>query len=126
MNIGERLRSLRESKNLSQGDIENRTGLKRCYISRVEHGHTVPSVDTLQKIAVGLEVPVYQLFYDGDEPVKPIFNRESDRKPDWASKGRGKRLLGRFRLVLSKMTEKDRALLLYTAQKLVILHNGRH
>jgi transcriptional regulator with XRE-family HTH domain len=46
MNVGKRLRLLRESKNLSQGDIEEKTGLLRCYISRVENGHTVPTIET--------------------------------------------------------------------------------
>ena len=50
MLIGDRLREFREAKNLSQGDIENRTGLKRSYISRVENGHTIPSVETLEKV----------------------------------------------------------------------------
>ena len=59
---------LREEKKLSQGDIEKRTGLLRCYISRVENGHTVPAVETIEKFARALEVPIYQLFYDGDEP----------------------------------------------------------
>jgi len=54
--IGERLRVLREQKNLSQGDIEKKTGLLRCYVSRVENGHTVPSVETLEKFARALEV----------------------------------------------------------------------
>ena len=62
MLIGERLRALRETKKLSQGDIEKRSGLKRAYISRVEHGHTVPSVETLEKLAQALEIPLYQLF----------------------------------------------------------------
>jgi transcriptional regulator with XRE-family HTH domain len=69
--IGERLHAIRESKNLSQGDIEKRTGLIRSYTSRVENGHTVPSLDTLQKYAQALEIPLYQLFYDGKaEPRK--------------------------------------------------------
>src|SRR5258707_12890087 len=66
MVIGNRLRELRESKELSQGDIEKRTGLLRCYISRVENGHTVPSVETLEKMARALEVPMYRLFHDGE------------------------------------------------------------
>jgi transcriptional regulator with XRE-family HTH domain len=69
MVIGDRLRALREDKNLSQGDIEERTGLLRCYISRVENGHTVPAVETLEKFARALEVPIYQLFYEGDQPT---------------------------------------------------------
>jgi transcriptional regulator with XRE-family HTH domain len=57
-------------KRLSQGDIEKRTGLLRCYISRVENGHTVPAIETLEKLARAMEVPPYQLFYDGDKPSK--------------------------------------------------------
>jgi len=68
--IGERLRVLREEKKLSQGDIEKKTGLLRCYISRVENGHTVPNVETLEKFARALEIPMYKLFYDGEEPPK--------------------------------------------------------
>ena len=68
MDIGHRLTSLREEKKLSQGDIEKRTGLLRCYISRVKNGHTVPAIETLEKIARALEMPLYQLMYDGQEP----------------------------------------------------------
>jgi len=50
MIIGDRLREMREEKKLSQGDIEKRTGLLRCYISRVENGHTVPAIETLEKM----------------------------------------------------------------------------
>ncbi len=44
MIIADRLRALREEKKLSQGDIEKRSGLLRCYISRVENGDTVPAI----------------------------------------------------------------------------------
>src|SRR5450759_4017141 len=70
MIISDRLRQLWEEKKLSQGDIEKRTGLLRGYISRVENGHTVPAIETLEKLARALEVPLYQLFYDGEEPPK--------------------------------------------------------
>src|SRR6202022_4313268 len=68
MIIGDRLRALREEKNDAQGDIAQRTGLLRCYISRVENGHTVPAIETLEKMARALELPLYQLMYDGQEP----------------------------------------------------------
>src|SRR5438046_8022098 len=68
MLIADRLRALREEKHLSQGDIEKRTGLLRCYISRVENGHTVPAIETLEKMARAMEIPMYQLFYDGEKP----------------------------------------------------------
>ena len=63
MLIGDRLRAFRDAKNLTQGDIERRSGLKSSYISRVENGHTVPAVETSEKLAPALEVPLYQLFY---------------------------------------------------------------
>jgi transcriptional regulator with XRE-family HTH domain len=66
MDIGKRLRELREAKGLSQGDIERRSGLLRSYISRVEGGYTAPSVATLEKFAEALEVEPYQLLYKGD------------------------------------------------------------
>ena len=62
MNIGITIRSYRLQKGMSQGDIEKRTGLLRCYLSRVENGHTVPSLETLQKIAGALEMPLSQFF----------------------------------------------------------------
>src|SRR5258707_8787587 len=67
--IGNQLKELRESKELSQSDIEKRSGLLRCYISWVENGHTVPSVETLEKMARALEVPMYRLFHDGEVPA---------------------------------------------------------
>jgi transcriptional regulator with XRE-family HTH domain len=60
--IADRLRALREAKQLSQGDIEKRKGLLRCYISRVENGHTVPAIETIEKMARALEIPMYQVF----------------------------------------------------------------
>ncbi len=83
MVIGNRLKELRESKQLSQGDIEKRTGLLRCYISRVENGHTVPAVETLEKMARAFEVPMYRLFHDGEVGAsihKPHSDAEA-RKP---------------------------------------------
>jgi transcriptional regulator with XRE-family HTH domain len=68
MIIGKRLRDIREQKNLSQGDVEAKTGLLRCYISRVENGHTVPVLGTLEKWARALEVPLHQLFYGEEKP----------------------------------------------------------
>ena len=73
----DRLRALREGKNLSQGEVEKRTGLRRCYISRVEHGYTVPAIETLEKLARAMEVPMYQLFYDGEESLASHISRSA-------------------------------------------------
>jgi transcriptional regulator with XRE-family HTH domain len=91
MVIGNRLRELRESKSLSQGDIEKRTGLLRCYISRVENGHTVPSIETLEKMARALEIPMYRLFYDGDAPTS-LRKLKPPKNDEFGSKGGGGRL----------------------------------
>jgi len=117
--IGDRLRALREEKKFSQGEIEKRTGLLRCYISRVETGHTVPAVETLEKFARALEVPMYQLFYDGEEPPKPpsLPNRKADSKLFGAS-GKDARVLEKFRRLLSQTDAKNHSILLLMAQKM--------
>src|SRR5215475_1540507 len=90
MIIGDRLRVLREEKKFSQGDIDKRTGLLRCYISRVENGHTVPAIETLEKMARALEVPLYQLFYDGNEPpeLPNLPKRKTADDIFWGSRGK--------------------------------------
>ena len=120
MIIGERLRALREEKKFSQGDVEKRTGLLRCYISRVENGHTVPAVETLEKFARALEVPMYQLFYDGEEP--PILPNLPKRKTAhdiaWGNKGKDALLLAKFCRLFSRMEAGDLGLVLYMAQRM--------
>jgi transcriptional regulator with XRE-family HTH domain len=120
MIIADRLRSLREQKHLSQGDIEKRTGLLRCYISRVENGHTVPAIETLEKMARAMEVPLYHLFYDGEEPPKlsnlPKLKNGDDAS--WGSSGKDARILSNFRRLLKRASESDRKLLLLMAQKM--------
>ncbi len=120
MIIGDRLRALREEKKFSQGDIEKRTGLLRCYISRVENGHTVPAIETLEKMARALEVPLYQLFYDGEEPpeLPNLPKRKSADDIAWGSSGKEARLLSKFRRLMGRIEEGDRKLLLYMAQKM--------
>lgn len=121
MVIGTRLKKLRQEKKFSQGDVEKRTGLLRCYISRVENGHTVPSIETLERLASALEIPLYQLFYEGDDaPPLPnlskrltteelVIDQESDRET---------RFFHKVKRLLSRIDDKDRQLLLYMAQKL--------
>jgi transcriptional regulator with XRE-family HTH domain len=120
MIIADRLREMREAKQLSQGDIEKRTGLLRCYISRVENGHTVPAIETLEKMARALEVPLYQLFYDGEEPPKlpNLLKRKSSDDIAWGSSGKDARVLGKLRRLLGKADEHDRKLVLLMAQKM--------
>src|SRR5260370_21434796 len=120
MIIGKRLRELREEKKLSQSDIEKRTGLLRCYISRVENGHTVPAVETLEKMARALELPLYHLMYDGDKtPEAPIaIASNGDRSQTWGRGGKEARYLQKLRRLGSNMHANDRKLLLHMVQKM--------
>src|SRR6202043_3466613 len=104
MIIGDRLREMREEKKLSQGDIEKRTGLLRGYISRVENGHPVPAIETLEKLARALECPLYQLFYEGEEPPKlpNLLKRKSSDDIVWGSTGKQAVYLHKLRKCLSK------------------------
>ena len=120
MLISDRLRSIREEKNLSQGDIEKRTCLLRCYVSRVENGHTVPAVETIEKFARALEVPIYQLFYDGDKPpeLPNLPKRKTAAGIAWGTTGKDARFLTKLRRHLAKTAERDRKFLLSMTQKI--------
>jgi transcriptional regulator with XRE-family HTH domain len=120
MFVGDRLRAIREERRLSQGDIEKRTGLLRCYISRVENGQTVPSLQTLEKFAGALEVPLYRLFYEGKKDPKPLklLNHKTLSVKLWGSAGKDARTFNGLRLFLGQMEESDRRLLLYLARKM--------
>lgn len=120
MLIGDRLRELREAKKLSQGDIEKRTGLIRCYVSRVENGHTVPALETLEKFARALEIPLYQLFYEGEEPPKrpQLPRRLTADDVAFGTRGKQARFWAKLRSLLPRISDSDRMLLLYLTQKM--------
>ena len=118
MDVGIRLKQFRKLKGLSQGKLEERAGLLRCYISRVENGHTVPSVETLEKFARALDRPLYQLLYEGEKPPKSL-KTEAPEIDDWASRGKGRRIFSKLQSALQKMSVPDRALLLCMAVKMV-------
>ena len=115
--IGDQLRALREQQELSQGDIEKRTGLLRCYVSRVENGHTVPSIETLEKWTRALNVPLYQLFYEGKDSSAPQ-PLKIEKSGLWGSEGKDASYLNQLRRTLSHTRERDRVLLLHMARKL--------
>lgn len=121
MAIGMRLRELREQKGLSQEDLERLTGIKRCYTSRVEHGHTVPGLGNLERYAAGIGVPVYRLFYEGDEPpplpkVTPQDLQELAREE--GKKRAETKLFLKLMKPLAKVGEPDRGFFLALAQRL--------
>ena len=108
MNIGSTIRGYRLQKSMSQGDVEKRTGLLRCYLSRVENGHTVPSLDTLQKIAGALDVPLSQFF--AEEAIARDMHSLSLNEDDI-------RFLTQIQRYAAHLTESDRKLLLAMVKK---------
>ncbi len=120
MIVGDRLRFLREERNLSQGEIEKRTGLLRCYVSRVENGHSIPAIETLEKFARAMDMQLYQLLYDGPEPPqlpKPSLGKAS--RDGWENSGKEARFLKKLRRYLSEMTPQDRQVLMVMVSQLV-------
>jgi transcriptional regulator with XRE-family HTH domain len=109
---------LREQKQLSQGDIEDQTGLLRCYISRVENNHTTPSVETLEKWARAMKMHLYQVLYDGPELPEAPTPRAITRD-GWGNSGKDARYLARLRQYLSRMTPSDRSVLMAITSQLV-------
>ena len=120
VNIGGRLRALRREKKLSQRDLAKKTGLLRCNMWRLEIGRQVPTIETLEKIARALEIPMYQLLYDYEEP--PKLPNLSKRKPvkdtKWGNSGKDAHMLAMFCRLFGRMKEDDRGLVLFMAQKM--------
>ncbi len=120
--IGQRIRQLREQKGLSQGDIQKSTGLLRCYTSRVENGHTVPSLETVERFAAALGVPLYQFFHMDENPTSSatLSTREKlEQLADTSGRqGSDARFLLRIKPYVDHMSESARELLLDLARKL--------
>lgn len=118
MILGHRLRRLRQQSRYSQGDIESRTGLLRCYISRVENGYTVPSIETLEKFARALDVPLYQLFYEHRKSPPSFLKVKQRNITEWGTKGQDARFWSKLRSLLGRMDEPHRRLLVFVAQEM--------
>lgn len=122
MYLADRLKRFRAAKQLSQGDIEKRSGLRRCYISRVENGITVPSIKNLQKISNALEIPMYQLFLVDDEPPLGLTPRTNVTR-DWTTTRSGLKYMGRLTHALSQISDRNLEVLLATAGHMVRKNN---
>jgi transcriptional regulator with XRE-family HTH domain len=118
MQIGATLRELRLAKNLSPGDIQKRTGLFRCYTSRVENGYTVPTVETLEKYATALEIPLYRLFTDEDSVKVAKLRQPKDDSSSWGTRGKERSAFRTLAKALSRMNDPQRRLLLAMAQRM--------
>jgi transcriptional regulator with XRE-family HTH domain len=119
MLIGERIRALREKHGLTQGDIEERSGLLRCYTSRVENGHTVPSLETIEKMARALNLPLYRVFYDGEKPpeIEPLVT-DGRRKLPFGKNAADSKYIQALLRAVSDMDAANRKQLLQKAREL--------
>jgi transcriptional regulator with XRE-family HTH domain len=116
MLIGDRLKKIRESRKMSQGDIERKSGLSREFVSKIENGHAMPVITTLEKMACAMEVPLYVLFYDGEKAPPPT--AVTNDEVGWGSKGAEARALNKFREYLGRSSPRDRKLLLLLASRM--------
>jgi transcriptional regulator with XRE-family HTH domain len=125
MKLGRKLREIRAAKKLTQADLQASTGIRTVHISRMENDHISPSIETLEKYARGLGIPVYRFFYDGKQPPKKadLSARES-RELLWGSRGKERRELGRFIEAVSRMDDRKRKLLLAAARFLAWRSGG--
>jgi transcriptional regulator with XRE-family HTH domain len=116
VNIGEVIRSYRNDRGLSQGDIERRTGLLRCYLSRVENGHTVPSLETLAKIAEAMEISLADFFPGTDTPqdreTKKVLGELSEEEI---------RFLADIKKYSATLTDDDKKLVLAMIRKMAVI-----
>lgn len=132
MIIGQRIQAMREEKKLTQAEVEKRTGLMCCYISRVENGYTTPSLETLEKFALALQVPLYMFFYEGDRPpamANASLKRAQFSESTWGRVGEEVRLFRQLRRCLSHMDWDERTLLLRIAREMAkskARKSGRH
>jgi transcriptional regulator with XRE-family HTH domain len=117
MEIGPKLREFRKAKKFSQGDIESKTGLLRCYISRVEKGHTIPNVETLEKFAWALKIPLYRLFTDRETANVPKL-LTAKRKPEWGLDAKHHSELRVFAKAFRRLDDRKQKLLMGLAQEM--------
>jgi transcriptional regulator with XRE-family HTH domain len=115
-----RLRALSKEKKLSQRDIARKTGLLRGNMWRLELGCQVPTIETLEKIARALEIPMYQHF-DDDEKTPKLQNlpkRKSSKDIEWGNSSKDANLIAMFCRLFARMKERDLGLVLFMAQKM--------
>jgi len=121
MDIGSRIRQLREEKGMSQVDIEEMAGLHRTYVSRVENSHILPSLETLQRFAAVLDVPMYRLFYTPGSPLSSaptLWKTLEELARGEGAEGANARFLLELKQYSSKIRDRDREALLALAHRL--------
>src|SRR5438128_1009715 len=116
VNIGAVIKTYRSQRGLSQGDIERRTGLLRCYLSRVENRHTVPSLETLAKIAEAMDISLAD-FFPGTETPR---DRETQKALGGLSQDEI-RFLAEIKKYSTTLSDGDKRLVLAMIRKLATL-----
>lgn len=79
INVGQRLRALREERDISMRELARRSGLSANALSMIERGLTSPSVSTLTKLADAMEVPITAMFRNEPELEDIVFTKSNER-----------------------------------------------
>jgi transcriptional regulator with XRE-family HTH domain len=116
--IGIRIRDLRRRRGLSQRDLQQRAGLMRCYISRLENGHTVPTLEILERLAAALDLPLYWLFHEAEEPVDDLSFGHGIEGPVQDTMWRDTRFLRKLKSLWRRMTDHDREMVMAIASRM--------
>lgn len=107
MNLGEAIKNIRTAKGLSQGEMQKRTGILRSYLSRVENGHTVPSLATLQRLASAMGVALSDFFSPNGQTAEGVPATPAPAANDPASQ-----YLTELKTLLPQLTSQQRDQLL--------------
>ena len=62
--FGRRIQAIRRGKNITQVQLAEKTGINRNYLSALENGHHEVCIVNIELLAIGLKVPMWQIFKD--------------------------------------------------------------
>jgi len=117
--IGLRLRNLRCRRGLSQRELQQKAGLMRCYISRLENGHTVPTLEILERLASALELPLYWILHVAEDPAGSGPTLDSDTEGSVQERmSPDARFLRKLKSLWRRMTDYDREMLVLVAGRM--------
>lgn len=78
MDLGARVRTLRELYGFSQRELARRAGITNAMISMIEQNRVSPSIASLKKVLSGFPLSLSEFFSDGSPTPERIFYRSAD------------------------------------------------
>lgn len=132
VNIGERLRALREERNISMRSLATRSGLSANALSMIERGRASPSVSTLYKLAEALGISITTFFSSNAERKQVVFLKSDGRTRISFTRGifeglGGEQFVGRvepFMLTLENSANSGPRSMMHTGHEFVFCLRG--